>query len=547
LEFDPAISPDGKQIAFSWDGGKGAYSSIYVKLIGAGNPLKLTSGSADDRAPAWSPDGRFIAFIRRFADRREVYAIPALGGSERRLGESQAKPNLVTGTYSPYRATWTPDGKFLAMPDRDSAHVPDGIFLVSVDTGEKQRLTSPPVESWGDWSPALSPDGRTLAFIRVAAASGASDIYLLTLTETRKPAREPQRLTFDERFIVALDWTADGREVVFSSNRAGGFSLWKIPITGGSAEPLVPGGEQARSISVSRQSHLLAYARSVINADIWGLKMSSGPGERSSSTKLISSSGTQTSPQYSPDGGKIVFMSDRSGSKEIWVCNSDGLNPVQLTSFGGPGVGTPRWSPDGLRIAFDGTKEGHANIYVINAAGGSPALLTSGGSNNVRPSWSRDGQWIYFGSDRTGSWQVWKSPAGSGSPVQVTRNGGREAFESPDGKFVYYSKEALVPGIWRLRVQGGEEIKVLDDGLQGHWALTVQGIYLLAPNWNGLPAIEFFDISRGRRAKVVALPREGMGIEGFTFPAIAASTDGRSILYAQLQVASTIMVVENFR
>jgi len=539
LEFEPAISPDAKQIAFSWDGGKGPYSSIYVKLIGAGSPLRLTRGYGDDGAPAWSPDGRFIAFTRRFGDRIEIYAIPALGGSERRLGESRA--------FGSAKVTWTPDGKFLAISDRDSVHVPDGIFLLSVDTGEKQRLTSPPAESWGDWEPTLSPDGRTLAFIRVAAASGARDIYLLPLTETRT-AGEPRRLTFDERFVTDLDWTADGREVVFCSNRAGGASLWRIPATGGSAEPLVPSGEQASRISVSRQGHLLAYARSLINTDIWRLEMLSGLGKRSSSTKLISSSGSQTSPQYSPDGKKVVFMSNRSGSQEIWVCNSDGLNAVQLTSFGGPGVGTPRWSPDGMRIAFDATRDGHANIYVISAAGGSPVVLTSGGSNNVRPSWSRDGRWIYFGSNRTGVWQVWKIPAVSGSPVQVTRKGGREAFESPDGKFVYYSKGYLPRGIWRLPVQAGEEIQVLDDGLQGHWALTDRGIYLLAPNQKGLPAIEFFNISTGRLAKLVDLPREGMGIEGFTAPAIAASTDDRSILYIQLgQVTSSIMMVENFR
>ena len=474
--------------------------------------------------------------------------IPALGGSERRLCESRALfPNLASFVFSSNKVTWTPDGKFLVISDTDSERVPNGIFLVSADTGEKQRLTSPPAESWGDWDPTLSPDGRTIAFIRVASG-GTKDIYLLTLTETRKPAREPQRLTFDERLIADLDWTADGREVVFSSNRAGVFSLWRIPATGGSAEALVPSGEQASGISVSRQSHLLAYTRSAINTDIWQLKIPSGPGEHSSPTKLISSSRAEISPQYSPDGKKIVFMSNRSGNQEIWVCNSDGSNPVQFTSFDGPGVGTPRGSPDGRRIAFDSTKEGHTNIYVINAAGGSPSVLTSGGSNNVRPSWSRDGQWIYFGSNRTGSWQVWKRPAGSGSPVQVTRNGGREALESPDGKFVYYSKGFLPPGIWRLPVQGGEEIQVLDDGLQGHWALTDQGIYLLAPNWNGLPAIEFFNISRGRLVKVVDLPREAMGIEGFLSPAIAASTDGRSILYTQRrQVASTIMMVENFR
>src|SRR5438046_96751 len=84
---------------------------------------------------------------------------------------------------------------------------------------------------------------------------------------------------------------------------------------------------------------------------------------------FIASAGSQGEQQCSPDGKKIVFLSDRTGNAEIWVCDSDGSNPVQVTSFGGPAVGSPRWSPDSQQIAFDSPKEGHSDIYVINASG----------------------------------------------------------------------------------------------------------------------------------------------------------------------------------
>jgi hypothetical protein len=86
-QITPAFSPDGKQVAFAWDGEQGGNFDIYVKLVDAGTPLRLTSSPADEWAPAWSPDARYIAFCRDFSDHSEIWTIPALGGAERRLGE----------------------------------------------------------------------------------------------------------------------------------------------------------------------------------------------------------------------------------------------------------------------------------------------------------------------------------------------------------------------------------------------------------------------------------------------------------------------------
>src|SRR6185436_1801658 len=143
-------------------------------------------------------------------------------------------------------------------------------------------------------------------------------------------------------------------------------------------------------------------------------------------------------PQISPDGRKLAFMSDRSGTMEIWAADAAGKNARQLTAVGN--AGTPRWSPDSQAIVFDASRKNGSSIYRVSLGGGEARLLTADDFENRCPSWSRDGKWIYFASRRTGRFEVWKTPAAGGSAVQVTRNGGHAALESPDGKYIYYAK-----------------------------------------------------------------------------------------------------------
>jgi Tol biopolymer transport system component/DNA-binding winged helix-turn-helix (wHTH) protein len=541
-QITPAFSPDGKQVAFAWDGERGDNLHIYVKLVDAGTPLRLTSSSADEYAPAWSPDARYVAFCRGFsgADHVEIWMIPALGGPERKLGES-AWAN-TDGTFCG-GLSWSPDGKYLALRDKNTPREPYSIFLLSVETGDKRKLTSPPAEYLGDWSPHFSPDGKALAFVRHYSYLG--ELHVLPVTSDGAPKGEPWRLTLDQREISGIDWTADGRRIVYSSGQDGRTSLFAIPSSGGAPEHLAVAGENPTALSLSRSGSRLVYERDFVDSNIWRVPGPSSSDKKSAPARFIASTEMDREPQFSPDGTKIVFGSARSGHYEIWVCDHEGRNPVQLTSFNVSDVGSPRWSPDSRWIAFDSSKTGNWDIYVISADGGQPRRVTTGTSNHVRPSWSKDGRWIYFGDSAAGDEQVWKVPAGGGAAVQVTKAGGEDAFEAADGKFVYFDR-SVAPGIWEMPVAGGEETRVLDRGGPNVWALTSQGICFFDRGGSTGLALRLYSFD----TRKVTLLREFSQDTRINWSdtSLTVSPDGRWILYTQFdQSGSNLMLVENFR
>jgi Tol biopolymer transport system component len=476
-----------------------------------------------------------LAFLRRSATENSIFIVPALGGTERKLGKTEPSRQ----GWSQTRLSWSPDGKSLAVVDQASPEDRFSIFLLSVEDGGKQRLTSSP-PTCADHSPAFSPDGKSVAFIRSSGLT-SDDIYLIS---TR--GEKLQRVTADERQILSLAWTADGREIIFSSNRGGGYSLWRVAVGGGTPERVAATGQNAYSPAISRQGNRLVYNVSFLDSNIWRLDNSNADRQKSA-TKLISSTLQDHSPQISPDGKRIVFVSDRSGNAEIWICESDGSHPVQLTFFDGTVSGTPRWSPDGQQIVFDSRPAGNADIYVMSAEGGKPRPVTLEPSHEVLASWSRDGRWLYFCSNRSGGYQIWKVPAAGGQPIQVTKHGGFESFESPDGELLYYTKGRGPGGIWQIPVAGGEERPVpelIDAAYWRYWAMQDKGIYFVAPVASARPAIKFFSFATHRVTQLGVLERDPLqGPAGLTI-----SPDGRWLLYAQVdQSVSDLNLVENFR
>ena len=188
----PSFSPDGNEVAFSWDGDGQDNFDIYVKPIGSGHLRRLTHDPAADTAPAWAPDGRSIAFLRASQPgKSEVMFISPEGGPERALAEISRFEPMNEGL------AWWPDNKWLVVSDRPPNEA-SGLWLVSTETAERRRLTRAPDEgaSSGDFVPAPAADGRLLAFRRLVARN-SSDLFILPMGDNVRPAGELRRLTRD--------------------------------------------------------------------------------------------------------------------------------------------------------------------------------------------------------------------------------------------------------------------------------------------------------------------------------------------------------------
>jgi Tol biopolymer transport system component len=531
----PSLSPDGQHLAFAWNGGVGAHFNLYVKAIGTEESIRLTDQPSIDFNPVWSPDGRYLAFCRIQGAETGIYLIPSLGGSERRVRATHWREDSFYQVFWHFgRLSWSPTGDLLAYSDRTSDEDSSSIFLFSLDSSEMRRLTSP-VGTVGDYNPAFSPDGRTLAFNR--GTQGITSIYTVPVVGGTE-----HRLISGAQYGWGLAWTPDGRDIVFG--RAGWLEdaawLWKIPARGGQPQRLQVG--QA-GVEPSIRGDRLVYTRQTANINIWKRSLASSDAS-SRGQRFIESTRIESGPQIAPDGTRIAFESTRSGAYEIWSCRHDGSALMQLTHFNAVS-GTPRWSPDGKQIAFDSSAGGNTDIFTMDAQGASIRKLTSDPSSEVVPSWSQDGRWIYFASDRTGAHQIWKIPSSGGSPVQVTRHGGFGAFESPDGEYLYYAKGRTASGLWRVPVRGGEEteiIKSLEAGLWGYWALVPNGIYYL--DTTGKPAIAFFNHATRRTTRLFELENR----PAIQAPGLAVSFTDQNILYTQLDAVNRdIILVEDFR
>jgi eukaryotic-like serine/threonine-protein kinase len=536
-----SFSPDGNQVTFAWNGEKEDNWDIYVKLIGSDPPMRLTTNKANEGWPAWSPDGRQIAFYRDLgAGKSAVVLISPLGGPERILTECYF-PFSIFDFSSPF-LSWSPDGRALAMVDQKDPDTGSNLVLYVMGTGEKHPLTKTTRPVPYDKCPAFSPDGHTLAFCRWFSWA-TSDLYLLDLSRDLKPVGEPRRLTFRNSFSTASGtaWVLDGSALVYASEG----SLWRVAASGSSQpQKLASTGRDVYMPAISHRASRLAYTHLTVDTNIWRIEISSPQGKANPPTKFISSTRYEADQQYSPDGKKIAFTSDRSGTQEIWVCDADGSNAVQLTNFGKGNAYEPRWSPGGSRLTFVSDIEGHTEVYLINASGGSPRRLTSS-SGSENPSWSRDGRWIYFSSVEN----VIQKIAADGGPVVIVYKDtpGFAPVESPDGKFIYFNRNGADASSWillRAPVEGGESKQVVGSIMTSPsaYALEDSGIYFMpSPDPVKGYSVRYLELATGKIKTIAELGKQ-------LCAGLTVSLDRRWALYTRLdQAGSDLMLVENFR
>lgn len=550
-ETVPSLSPDGSQVAFAWNGPGQDNYDIYVKLVGPGDPIRLTTSPDRDDRPAWSPDGSRIAFVRYHPRRQgalptaDLFVVPSLGGAERkvaRLATCCVIARATTGT----NLSWTPDGNWLALGGELPPGEPWGIWLISADGQQHRRLTRKPDRSWGDYRPTFSPDGRWMAFVRLTT-SEVSSVYLLQLSADMQPMGEPVKALGEPGLSVkALAWSAEGDGLFFSTGGAGGgrMQLQHVAMSPDTGTPvgqaqILPFGEQAMAVTVAPNGRVV-YSTHFSDTALRRLALTGSVGSLDEAA-VADSTMNEITPAYSPDGTRLAFASTRSGVMEIWVSDADGGNPQPMTSMRGPTCANPDWSPDSQTLLFDSRAAGSADLYQLTLATGEIARLTSDPTEELEPRWSRDGQWIYFGSTRTGRFEIWKMPAGGGPAVQVTRGGGLAAQESPDGRFLYYASTASTPTeLRRLATAGGEEIVVANDlTYPRNFAVADRGVYLIARGtaaYHG--SIDFIEYDTGRRTTLALTGRPW-------WFGVALSHDQRWLLYTREERSgSNLMFVD---
>ena len=544
-ERTPAFSPDGEQVVFSWNGENEDNFDLYTLPIGGTTPQRLTTDPGVDFSAAWSPDGRFIAFLRRPPGDRlaDVLIKPAIGGPEREVGRVHLPIGRLQGV------TWSPEGSHLIVVDRSVAQDSFALFSLSIEGGEKVALTSPPADSWGDQGPVFSPDGKTLAFARWTSYNIAR-IHLLPLNGDLEPDGDAERLSTGDQSAFNPNWTPDGKKIVYRSGARFAAELWRVEVSGGAEPERVGSGGSAGSFALSPLGDRLAYVQGQFDLNIWRWQRSPSVSDPNPRSRFLSSTKTESRPRYSPDGGRIAFLSSRSGDNGVWLAEADGSN----ARFLGLGTGTQQdnvsWSPDGRRLAIDTLEDGNWDIYVVSPAGGKPLRLTNHPADDFAPSWSHDGSVVYFESRRGGPTDIWKVSAAGGEPVRITREGGFHPAESPDGGFVYYTKELGSPTtVWKAPVAGGEETEVLGPVVGFGSAVAPKGIYFMRPPEPGDPeavfSVRFFDFATEGQETISTLPPnvQPWGVSG-----LAVSPDEQTILYVQADnVSSDLMLLEGLR
>jgi Tol biopolymer transport system component len=532
-ETSPAFSPDGNQVAFVWDGEKEDNSDIYVKPIGPAPPLRLTTDPRPDFGPKWSPDGRWIAFLRGTAyDGVAVMLAPPQGGPERKIGEVYTRSlfGLVMASLC-----WTPDSQALLLTASLEKGKPNSLLRLSLATGAIKMMSAVTDGSDGYLRAEVSPDGATVAMTRFG---GRGDLYLLSLSRNGEPGRL-RALETGRRDIRGIAWTPDGKSLLLGLTLNNPQPLFRIPIAGGEPTRLSWSGPGAAGPQVSRSGRLV-FSRAVRDTNIWRLPLDHR--DRVALQKLASSSFREVFPQYSPDGKRLTFHSNRGGSTQVWIADSDGSGARQLTAMDPTAItGSARWSPDSQRIAFDSSAGGHEHVYVISAQGGPPTSLTSGDSNNFTGVWSPDGRWIYFTSNRSGRLEIWRVPPSGGTAERVTQNGAETGDLSPDGTWLYFVRNTGAGGLWRMPIEGGAEERLAETVFRYNYFPVEQGVYYAtgaAPDHSSM--VRYLDFTTPKVTDIIKVEQIDLGL--------AVSPDRKYLLFTRLDYAGQdLMLVENFR
>jgi serine/threonine protein kinase len=464
-ELFPSLSPDGRSVVYTakssgnWD--------IYLRRVGDREAMNLTAESTfDNIQPTFSADGHFIAFRSERAG-GGIFVMTTKGESPRRI------------TDFGYNPTWSPDGREIVCAEESIERPEDRqmpvsrLWAVEVTTGRKRLVTSADAVQ-----PQWSPHGQRIAYWAIDR-SGHRDIWTI-------PAKggTPVPVTHDEPLDWSPAWSPDGRHLYFSSDRAAGMKLWRVPINESSGrvlgppEPVPAPSRYAGHLSFARNSRRMAYVDATFSSNLSRVVLDPVSEHVLDEPKDITESSKQAvRPAISPDGEWLAFSS--AGSEEdLFLVRTDGTGLRQLTHEGHRDRG-PRWSPDGQQVAFFSKRTGNQEIWTASIDGRAQRQLTYlAGPNVVWPVWSPKGERLIYSIFGLSSFlmEIGK-PWGKQTPADLPRwNRDGEIFYawswSPDGqKLAGFLQRAdgEYPGIVLYDLASRSYEKLTDSGIEPVW------------------------------------------------------------------------------
>ncbi|MGA2383268.1 MAG: protein kinase [Gemmatimonadales bacterium] len=518
IEYMPAISPDGREVAYA--AGYPLHMHIYVRDAAGGRALRLTTDSDEHQnLPIWTPDGNRILFMQgRIGETWRAVAVPRMGGVAAPVGRAGMGPvwavrddsalyqrsdslfvgsvdgereSFVTAAPGLHSAAWSPDGSWVAFVRGNGDYIdsrtianwaPSSIWTVSIHGGTAVRVTP---DSGGAFheSPAWLADGRHL--LLVSNRGGPRDVYVAHLGAGGRPRGGLLRLTTGlDAHTVSVD--RDGRTVAYSRASVRINLYWlPAPATGTvsirSAIPVTTGNQLVVSGDLSGDGRWLTFDSNVEGtSNIY--VMPAGGGE---ARRLTLSPGEHWSPSFSPDGREIVFYSTRFGTRDVFLINTDGTGETRLTSDPGEEY-HPKFSPDGLQVVFAMDRGGRSDLFVVrrDSLGGAwraPIQVTHGGSDFLGR-WSPDGRQLVYAS---ASGVSVRSPDGVERLVVDLERQGRTMLAdptwSPDGRSIWFGAGSPggEGGIYEVAATGGKERMIVraDDPSRQivSYSFTVRG------------------------------------------------------------------------
>ena len=549
-EMGPVLEPDGPRVAFVWRGPSGRSADIWLTQQAGGKPLRLTRHEAQDHQPVWTPDGTEVVFVRSTEAQCEILAVPAIGGPERRLYTCRGKAAVGLDV--------SPAGDELLVADWDPESATARLVAVDLATGAWRFLT----RASGDWSdelPRYSPDGESVVFRRRHGVN-ESDLFRIP-----RAGGTAVQLTRDRKDLGGHAWTLDGGSVVFTSNRGGGFELWRLDLA---ADELVRlGYSNAFLPSIGRRG--LVFEQRSGDVDLACVEIAAespgtpAPEPRTEFEPWGVSTRLDFEPVFAPDGLRVAFVSQRSGSDELWIAEASGTGreAVQLTFFERPSPGWlpavehPRFEPGGQRVLIAVHLDDSYDVYAVPSDGGLPERLTWGATDERAPCIPPDGRFLAFVDDRGSGPEIWRLPAGGGHPgqaVRLTKHGAAARLACPAPGTLYYRR----PGEARVRrlrlaedgtVRSDEEVGPAFAGPD--WTASAASLYGFLPDDDQSFVLAGYHLGTGRwiRRRTLATGRPAGGVVT-AHGGLAVAPDGTTALYARVVGdESDVLLVEGFR